>query len=50
LAAGSLDKPAGIKLIGHVYAADKGDYYRIDGSLPADFHPGSLGGVNPDPA
>jgi len=34
IAAGSLDKPTGIKLIKHIYAASKGDYYDIDDGLP----------------
>lgn len=51
VAAGSLDKPTGIKMIKHIYVADKGDYYRIEGCIPADIDRGSmaLGGVNPDP-
>ena len=52
VAAGSLDKPSGIRLIKHIYVADKGDYYRIEGCAPADILQGSmaLAGVNPDPA
>ena len=42
VAAGSLDKPTGITLIKHIYAADKGDYYRIEGCTPADIHRGSV--------
>jgi len=49
IAAGSLDQPTGIRLVKHIYAADKGDYYGIDGCDPADIHPGSMGaaGLNP---
>jgi len=50
VAAGSLDQPTGIVLTKHIFVADKGDYYNIEDTLPADVHPGSLGGVNPDPA
>ena len=32
--AGSLDAPTGLKLICHIYTADKGDYYTIDDGLP----------------
>ena len=32
--AGSLDAPTGLKLAGHIYCADKGDYYEIDDDLP----------------
>lgn len=50
VAAGSLDDPTGIRLAKHIFVADKGDYYEIDGFPPDDIHQGSLGGVNPDPA
>lgn len=52
VAAGSLDKPTGIRLTKHIYVADKGDYYRIEGYAPADIHPSgmeSLEKINPDP-
>lgn len=42
IAAGSLDQPSGLALIGHEYVADKADYMRIDDDLPAspgDFRP-----------
>jgi hypothetical protein len=29
IAAGSLDPPTGIQLEGHIFCADKGDYYEI---------------------
>lgn len=32
--AGTLDTPTGLALAGHIYAADKGDYYEIETSLP----------------
>ena len=33
--AGSLDLPTGLALSGHIYAAEKGDYYEITDGLPA---------------
>ncbi len=35
--AGSLDDDAGIKLVEHIFVADKGDYYEIDDGVKA--HP-----------
>jgi hypothetical protein len=35
IAAGSLDQPSGLAVIGHEYRADKADYVRIDDDLPA---------------
>jgi len=35
IAAGSLDQPSGLEVIGHEYVADKADYVRIDDDLPA---------------
>ena len=32
--AGALENPTGLKLIGHIYCADKGDYYEITDDLP----------------
>jgi hypothetical protein len=32
--AGSLDAPTGVTLAGHIYCADKGDYYEIADDLP----------------
>ena len=46
IAAGSLDQPSGLAVIGHEYVADKADYVRIDGELPAcggDVHPPATG-------
>jgi hypothetical protein len=32
--AGSLDGATGLKLVGHIYCSDKGDYYELDDDLP----------------
>jgi len=32
--AGTLDRPTGLTLAGHIYCADKGDYYEIEDGLP----------------
>lgn len=32
--AGTLDGPTGLKLVGHIYCADKGDYYEIADGTP----------------
>ena len=32
--AGTLDAPTGLALAGHIYCADKGDYYEINDDLP----------------
>lgn len=34
IAAGSLDEPTGMKMIGHVWVSQKGDYYDISDGLP----------------
>ena len=34
IAAGSLDGPTSLKLVQHIYVADKGDYYTIDDGQP----------------
>ena len=34
IAAGTLDAPTGLALAGHIYCADKGDYYEIESDLP----------------
>ncbi|MDO5631166.1 MAG: GFA family protein [Paracoccus sp. (in: a-proteobacteria)] len=34
VAAGAVDQPTGLRLSGHIYTADKGDYYTIDDGLP----------------
>ena len=39
IAAGSLDQPTGLNTAGHIFTADKGDYYDIDGE--ASQWPGS---------
>jgi len=41
IAAGSLNQPSGLALMGHEYVADKADYDRIDDDLPA--FPGDFG-------
>jgi hypothetical protein len=35
IAAGSLDQPSGLEVLGHEYVADRADYDRIDDGLPA---------------
>ena len=32
--AGSLDEPSGLRLIGHIFVGEKGDYYEIADGLP----------------
>ncbi len=32
--AGTLDRPTGLTLAGHIYTAEKGDYYEIADGLP----------------
>lgn len=34
VAAGAIDMPTGLKLLGHIFVADKGDYYDIADGLP----------------
>ncbi|MFZ1344133.1 MAG: GFA family protein [Thiothrix eikelboomii] len=34
IAAGSLDQPQGLKLAAHIFAAEAGDYYQLDATLP----------------
>jgi hypothetical protein len=34
LNSGALEKPTGIRLEGHIFCADKGDYYEITDDLP----------------
>ncbi len=36
--AGSLDRPTGLRLAGHIHCADKGDYYDIADGLPQAAH------------
>lgn len=45
--AGSLDAPSGLKTLGHIFTADKADYYDIDDGLPA-FEESSDGGFEGD--
>ena len=33
IAAGSIDEPTGLKTIRHIFVADKGDYYEIEGDM-----------------
>lgn len=42
--AGSLDGPTGLRLKGHIFVADKGDYYIIEDGLPQ--HPGDADGLD----
>lgn len=39
---GSLDNTAGLRAVGHIYVAEKGDYYMIDDGLPQ--YPGAPAG------
>ena len=34
IAAGSLDRPSGLRTSHHIFVADKGDFYEIDDGLP----------------
>jgi hypothetical protein len=34
IAAGSLDKPQGLKIAAHIFASEAGDYYEIEPSVP----------------
>lgn len=43
--AGCFESPTGLSLIGHIFTADKGDYYSLDDGLPQ--YPGS-GNLSPD--
>ncbi|MDT1062757.1 GFA family protein [Paracoccus sp. CPCC 101403] len=36
VAAGAIDSPTGLELLGHIFVADKGDYYQIADGLPQD--------------
>ena len=36
VAAGAIDAPTGLTLAGHIYVADKGDYYPIADGLPQE--------------
>ena len=34
ISAGSLDRPQGLKIAAHIYAAEAGDYYQIEAGVP----------------
>jgi hypothetical protein len=34
IAAGTLDQPQGLKIAAHIFAAEAGDYYRIEAGVP----------------
>lgn len=36
VAAGAVDTPTGLRLAGHIYTGDKGDYYEIADDLPKE--------------
>ena len=36
VAPGAVDNPTGLRMAGHIYVADKGDYYNIADGLPQD--------------
>ena len=36
VAAGSLDGATGLEVVGHIFVADKGDYYELEDNLPKD--------------
>lgn len=36
VAPGAIDPPTGLRLAGHIFTADKGDYYQINDGLPQD--------------
>ena len=36
VAPGAVDNPTGLRMAGHIYVADKGDYYDIADGLPQD--------------
>lgn len=40
VAAGTLDRPTGLKTVANIFVADKGDYYEIEDGLPS--HPGTM--------
>jgi len=44
IACGTLDQPTGIKTVGHIFVADKGDWYEIADGLP-QFEKGTGGQV-----
>ncbi|MGE0653811.1 MAG: GFA family protein, partial [Alphaproteobacteria bacterium] len=40
IAAGALDQPTGLATVGHIFTADRGDYYEITDGL--EQNPGSM--------
>lgn len=38
IACGSLEMPSGVKVVGHIFTADKGDYYEVTDGLPQCKH------------
>ncbi|HYB11058.1 MAG TPA: GFA family protein [Alphaproteobacteria bacterium] len=42
ISAGTLDVPTGIKIVQHIYTADKSDYYALDDGLPQSSGHGPL--------
>lgn len=36
VAPGAVEEPTGLRLVGHIYTAFKGDYYEISGGLPQE--------------
>jgi hypothetical protein len=38
IAAGSIDGATGLKLVQHIYTADKGDYYELDDGIEQSDH------------
>lgn len=46
IACGMLDQPSGVTVRGHIFVADKGDYYRLADGLPA--YERGTGGELPD--
>lgn len=44
IAAGSLENAGGLETAGHIFTADKGDYYGLDDGLPQHAQDGSFDG------
>ena len=40
--AGCMDSPTDLKLAGHIFVADKGDYYELDDGLPQSYGTGGI--------
>jgi hypothetical protein len=48
IGAGTLDLPTGLTLVGHIFTAEKGDYYELEDGLPqAALRPGDSPGSQP---